>query len=200
MTQPLPAALLAAGEGRRLGGPKALLDLGGQPLLGMVAQRCRAGGFSPLIAVVPPAVRQAALLNVGGLDEVLVNPDPATGPLTSLHLALAALATDAPGVLMVMADFALVAEATYRRLAEAARRDPTRLWRPVHRGRHGHPVWFPSALFEALRGAPLTEGARAVVYGHRTLWGDVETDDPWIHRDIDRPEDLEEARSAIRQV
>jgi CTP:molybdopterin cytidylyltransferase MocA len=155
-----------------------------------VSARCEAAGFEPLVAVVPPPLISDVRFHLPVLSRVLTNADPASGPLRSLQLALDVLPPEAAGVLMVMGDFALVQEGTYRALSEAVRTDATRLWRPVHQGRHGHPVWFPAALFDALLDAPIDEGARSVVYAHAEIWGTVRVDDPWIHRDLDEPKDL----------
>ena len=194
----LPAVLLAAGEGRRLGGPKALIDMEGMPMLGLVAGRCRDAGFGPLVAVVPTALRDRVHREITGLDAVRENPDPATGPLRSLQIGMESLPEGSSGLLLVKVDFALVAPETYASLAKAIAREPSTLWRPVWNGRHGHPVWFPGDLFGALQTAPIDEGARAVVYAHSDRWGDVAVSDPWIHQDIDHPTDLEAARRTIR--
>ncbi len=191
-----PAIILAAGEGRRLGEAKVLLELGGQPLLGWVTAGCRAGGFAPLVAVVPTAHREEIRSQFSDLD-VLDNPAPETGPLGSLHLALEPLPTSAAGLLLQMVDFPGVNPATYRALGRAIRSDPSRLWRPVHEGRDGHPVWFPASLFPALREAPPDKGARAVVHAHEGLWSAVAVDDPWIHRDLNVPEDLAPFRAHL---
>lgn len=199
ITAQWPAVLLAAGEGRRLGQPKALIDLSGETPLGLVAAACHEAGFSPLVAVVPPALRDDVVRSIPHLRYTLVNPRPESGPLRSLHIAMEVLPEGAQGFLLAKVDFSLVQRETYRGLASAAREDPQRLWRPVFRERHGHPVWFPAALFQALREAPLSEGARAVVYAHQELWGTVVVDDPWIHRDLDTPEDLETFRLHLSQ-
>lgn len=190
----LPAIILAAGEGRRVGGPKALLDLGGKTMLARTLEGCHEGGFCPCVAVVPPSLIEA--IRRPQADLVLgSNPSPESGPLASLRIGMELLPADVCGLLLVMVDFALVSRATYARLGESIRRDPNRLWRPVQGDRHGHPVWFPRSLFEALRAAPLDQGARSVVYANEHLWAGVEVDDPWIFRDVDTPQDLRDAQS-----
>lgn len=195
-----PAIILAAGEGRRVGGPKALMDLGGKTMLARAEEGCRAGGFEPVVAVIPPALRDAAALSSPALA-LAINPSPESGPLASLHIGMQLLPPDAAGLLLVMVDFALVSDATYASLGAAVRSDPTCLWRPLQGERHGHPVWFPQSLFQALRDAPLDRGARAVVYAHEGLWSGVPVDDPWIFRDVDTPTDLQNARcEASRRI
>lgn len=195
-----PAVILAAGEGRRVGQPKALIDLSGQPLIRWVARECDEAGFRPLVGVVPPALQEEVSIRCPELSGVLVNPQPETGPLGSLHIAMESLPDDAQGLLFVLADFALVQSTTYQAIAKAVFEDPTRLWRPVREGRHGHPVWFPRSVFSALRDAPMEKGAREVVYARQDLWGAVETDDLWIHRDLDTPEDLDVFRSESKRL
>ena len=64
--------------------------------------------------------------------------------------------------------------------------------RVTHRGRHGHPVVFGSAVFEELRRADLNSGAKAVVHAHALDILNVEVDDSGVLRDVDTPRDYRE--------
>ena len=55
MSAPL-AIVLAAGEGLRMGGPKALLVVDGQPLVTAHVQRLREAGCRPIVVVVRAAI------------------------------------------------------------------------------------------------------------------------------------------------
>ena len=57
--------------------------------------------------------------------------------------------------------------------------------------RHGHPVLFDRVTFEALREAPLTEGARVVVHANADRIVNVTVDDDGCLVDIDTPADYE---------
>ncbi len=59
--------------------------------------------------------------------------------------------------------------------------------RAVHLGRHGHPVVFKRAIFDALRHADPAVGAKAVL--HAAAVEDVEVDDPGVVDDVDTPDD-----------
>jgi len=61
---------------------------------------------------------------------------------------------------------------------------------PTYRGRRGHPALFASSLFPVLRQAPPEIGARAVVHG-RSDRLELDTDDPAVVEDFDRPVDFD---------
>ena len=78
--------LLAAGEGSRFGGPKAVAELDGERLVDRAVRVLRLGGCDPVVVVLG-----AAVVEVPGADLVVVNPDWATGMGSSLRAGLAAL-------------------------------------------------------------------------------------------------------------
>jgi molybdopterin-guanine dinucleotide biosynthesis protein A len=76
------AAIMAGGRGTRIGGPKAAIELAGQPLIEYPIAAAREAGLDPLVVVkrgseLPP------------LDcEVLLEPDEPRHPLTGIVTAL----------------------------------------------------------------------------------------------------------------
>jgi CTP:molybdopterin cytidylyltransferase MocA len=82
----IAGVLLAAGEGSRFGGPKALIELDGQTLAERGVGLLRAGGADPILVVTG-----AVPLSVPGAYTVH-NPDWRTGMGSSLGAALNALA------------------------------------------------------------------------------------------------------------
>jgi molybdenum cofactor cytidylyltransferase len=61
----------------------------------------------------------------------------------------------------------------------------------VHAGRHGHPVIFPRELFDELRTADSSRGAKAVVRAHESAIVDVEVPDAGVVDEIDTPDDYD---------
>ena len=57
--------LLAAGAGRGMGGPKALVEVDGEPLVRRGIRLLRDGGGSPVLVVVGAAAEQVRPLCVG---------------------------------------------------------------------------------------------------------------------------------------
>jgi len=92
---PCWALLLAAGEGRRFGGPKLLTPLGGRPLVAHVLEAIgttrRTGTLVGGVAVVRRGdARLSEVIRGAGL-RLVENDDPGAGLARSLQLGLAAL-------------------------------------------------------------------------------------------------------------
>ncbi|GAA1944104.1 nucleotidyltransferase family protein [Kitasatospora viridis] len=187
----VPALVLAAGGGRRLGGrPKALLPLRGRPLVEHAVRTVREGGCGPVLVVLgAERERVPAAADLTGCT-VLANPDWAEGMGSSLRTGLAALPPDAPAVLVALVDTPGVTPAAVARLL-AAHRAGAELAAAGYAGRRGHPVLIGARHFaEAAAGATGDAGARALLAAHRSELLLVECGDVAVPDDLDTPEDL----------
>lgn len=183
--------VLAAGWGRRMGGPKALLRMPeGGTFLETVAGNVRGSGVMRTVVVVGPWWGDARAPEG---CEILVNPDPDRGVISSLRLALGGSPRCDVGVLMALVDHPAVRPNTYRMLIEGNRTDPRRIAIPVLSGptgrRRGHPVVFPAWLIPEFFG-PMAdrEGPRSVIHAHPEAVREIEVSDPGIILDINTPE------------
>jgi molybdenum cofactor cytidylyltransferase len=126
--------------------------------------------------------------------EVVENADPTRGQLSSLQVALDAIeSAEVEAVLVMPVDQPLVAVETVRRVIGAYRDTRAPIVRPSRGRRHGHPVIFDRSLFEALRQADLSRGARDVIAARQDAAVDVPVDDDGAFVDIDTPEEYERA-------
>ncbi len=145
---PLTAVLLAAGHGRRAGGPKALIAVDGQPLWQQQAQRLLAAGAARVVAVLHP---DSALVTLPRLDAL--HGDPDATPLHSLQRALAV--TTGPVLLLPVDCPAPERGLVLRLVAAAIRAGDAQAVRPVVATaagvRGGHPLWLAAATVQALR-------------------------------------------------
>lgn len=198
----VPALVLAAGAGRRMGGPKALVRVGPErvTLLDRAVGRIRAGGCDDVLVVVGAAVGEVAPL-AGALGVEVVTADNwAEGMGASVRAGLAALGRRQPppaAVLVTLVDLPDVTGEVVSRVLAAARAEPHLrevLLRAAYRGRPGHPVVIGAGHWGRVVGAAHGDvGARAVLASPRTTLvecGDLATGD-----DVDRPEQLERWRS-----
>lgn len=163
----IAAVVLAAGEGRRIGGPKALLRVAGESFLARTTRVLAAAGASPLILVLGHEAERVQS-EAGALPEAVsvVNAAYPEGMLGSVLLGLdAAEARDAQAILLHPVDHPLVARATVEHVL-AALRGGARIVVPGHAGRRGHPAGFAAAAWPALRQAPAELGARAALRSH----------------------------------
>ena len=152
--------LLAAGAGRRLGTPKALVRLGGELLVERGFRLLLDGGCDPVVVVVGAAadtVRAEADL-AGAL--VVDNHDWASGMASSLRAGLDALAaTPAVAALVALVDQPFVGTAAVARLVALADVDAVAV--ATYRGVGGHPVLLGRETWgEAARVATGDRGAR----------------------------------------
>ena len=92
--------VLAAGEGRRFGGPKQLAPLDGRPLLAHAVE-AMCGACDRVVVVL--GARAAEIRAAVELDDVVLCPDWEQGPFASLLCGLAALA-DAEEVVVALGD------------------------------------------------------------------------------------------------
>ena len=190
---PTVGVIPAAGSSRRMGRPKALLELGGRSFVRRAVDALAGGGCRPVYVVVQAGDEQAiaAARDAGAL--VLENPEPGDGPIVSLRLVLAQLADETEAIMYLPVDHALVEPDHVDRILKAARTSSAPLALPVHHGKRGHPAYFHRRLFRDLTDPGLTGGARTVVHRHLEAACLVPFDDPSVILDIDTPEAYEEA-------
>jgi CTP:molybdopterin cytidylyltransferase MocA len=176
--------LLAAGEGRRLGTPKALVEIGGVRLADRGARMLREAGCAPVVVVTG-----AAAVDVAGAI-VVHNPDWPTGMGSSLRVGLSALAPDCPAVVIALVDQPNVTAAAVRRLVQA-HESGARVAVATYGGKPRNPVLIAREHFaEAASHARGDMGARAFLRARPDLVVHVPCDDVADPRDIDTPEDL----------
>jgi molybdenum cofactor cytidylyltransferase len=193
-TPRLIGIILAAGESRRMGRPKALLPCppSGDTFLTQAVRTLHTGGVEE-VGVVGRRDDSALRLEVGRQKRpvaYLENLNPALGQLSSLLVGVAyAEACGADGVMVLPVDIPSVKAATVQALREAFGRGTAPIVRAVHQGRHGHPVIFGRMVFAELRAADLSRGAREVLRRDPARVCEVALDDPGVLRDVDVPDD-----------
>jgi CTP:molybdopterin cytidylyltransferase MocA len=176
--------LLAAGEGSRLGQPKALLMLGGATLASRGAALLRDGGAAPVIVVTG-----AAEIDVPGVVTVH-NPRWRTGMGSSLAAGLAAVPADCAAAVIALADQPLIGSAAVRRLISAYAAGAS-VAVASYAGRPRNPVLIAREHWrQAVQLAVGDVGARPFLRARADLVTHVECGDTGRPDDIDTPEDL----------
>ena len=191
----LSGIILAAGNSTRMGRPKALLETPeGQLFVSRIIRTWRDAGVHDLV-VVTGRDHDAITAAIGrdGIAPpplIVQNPDPSRGQLSSLLVGLdAAVASE--GVLMTLVDSPLATLATVGAVIDEWRRSRAPIVRPAIGDTHGHPVLFDRAVFEELRRAPSSVGAKAVVRAHEREIVNVQVRDEGCVVDFDTPLDYE---------
>lgn len=193
--------VLAGGASRRMGTPKAALRHDGATFLAHAIAALQHGGIDDLYVVAGHAADAVrAALPAEPAVELLHNPAPERGQLSSLKVALAAVRASAKpvdAVVVTLVDHPAVRAATVSALLDAWRAMPgAAIVVPEHGGRRGHPVLFARGVWDELASTDDTLGARAVVRAVPTRVHVVAVDDPGILIDVDTPDDLRRLRDS----
>ncbi len=190
----LAAIILAAGESRRMGQPKALLPYRGRAFL------------EHLIGVTRhPRIGLARVVLGAGAEEIceklkldpasiVINLDWEKGQLSSIQAALRSLPQGVTeGILLCLVDHPLISAGLIGRLIKLFDSSGKPVIIPTYKGRRGHPVIFRSTLYDELLAAPLGLGARAVVWAHAADVLEVPTDEEGVILNLNDPETLKRA-------
>ena len=181
--------ILAAGSSRRLGRPKQLLDLGGEPLLWHTIRNAIRSGLSEVLVVLGSRAEEirVAVGDVG--QRTMVNPDFAEGQSTSLVVGMDAVSTEADAVVILLGDQPLVSPAAIDRLVEAYKGRDGEIVQAAYEGVPGNPVLFGRSLFGELTAVTGDEGARSVIKRHAEAVVRVEVGDVAEAIDVDTEAD-----------
>lgn len=178
--------VLAAGAGRRFGGPKALaLRPDGTPWVRLAIAALRDGGCGAVVVGVGAQGERAAGL-VGPEAVVVPVGDWATGVAATLRATLdAAWESDADAAVVVTVDTPELPAAAVARLVQAAAPRPAAaLLRAVYGEAPGHPVVIGRDHREPLRAALSGDvGAGAYLRAHGAV--PIDCSDLWSGADVD---------------
>ncbi|NKX46488.1 nucleotidyltransferase family protein [Roseicyclus persicicus] len=178
--------LLAAGSSSRMKGRDKLLeDMGGEPLLRLMARRATKAGV-PVRVVLGPAqdARRAAL---DGLAVEIVEATGTDGMAASIRAGVAGLAGP---VLVALADMPeITAQDLYLMLSLGAQSPGTILRAATQDGRPGNPVLFPADLVPELAQLTGDAGARDILKREAARVALLPLQGDRAAVDLDTPED-----------
>lgn len=182
--------VLAAGEARRFGRLKQLLELDGETLVHRSARIALESGLNPVVVVVGAQAESVAAA-VADLPVVIARNELwSGGPGTSIRAGIRAVVTEAPrcgAVLFLMADQPYVDGALIRRMVEEQALTAKTVIAPMVEGRRVSPVLFARSTFDELYRLEDAASGRAIFPRHPPHML------PWLDSrlalDIDTPDD-----------
>ncbi|HEY0805690.1 MAG TPA: nucleotidyltransferase family protein [Pseudonocardiaceae bacterium] len=190
MTGETAGLLLAAGAGRRMGMPKALVAYRGRLFVESAASVLAESGCHPVVIVLgAEADRVRAAADLDGF-QVVDNPGWREGMGASVRIGLAALSAlpDVTAVVVLPVDVPGVTPAAVARLIAVA--GPDVLARASFGGVPGHPVVIGRSHWAGVVDSAIGDvGARDYLRTHEVL--DVPCGDIAVGTDVDRPADLD---------
>jgi len=190
----LAAAILAAGESRRMGTPKALLPYRGHTFaehLVEITRHPRVGIIRIVLGARAKELQEKLNVDAGS---IVVNEDWEQGQLSSIQAAIRSLPQGATeGVMICPVDHPLISAELVNELIEAFDSRAKRIVLPTFNGRRGHPVIFHASLYDELLNASVEVGARQVVWAHAGEVLEVPTEENGVILNLNDPAALRKA-------
>jgi molybdenum cofactor cytidylyltransferase len=190
---PVVAVVPAAGRGERFrasagAGAKLVALIEGRPILDWTIGCLLDGGVANVVVVLPPVSRAtfaSSLLLADPSVQVVVNPDPDRGMLSSILAGLDAVTGDP--ILILPADMPFVRPDTVAAVIDACRQSK-KVVSPRSGGRRGHPLALPGRLRAEILRANASTTLGTILSNQERM--EIDVDDPGILRDVDVAADL----------
>lgn len=187
------AVLLAAGEGRRMGGkPKSLLELGGVSLIRRQLIALSGAGVDELVVVLGHYADDIEAQVRDFPVTIVRNPDPTAGQNTSLRCGLAALGGKLDAVMVALADQPLINAQDISDLIGAYKKRPqgAQVVYPEFESQRGNPVILSAEVKDAILQDGANVGCRQWQAANPEQVYVWQTDNRRYVTDVDSPEDI----------
>jgi molybdenum cofactor cytidylyltransferase len=187
----IAAIVLAAGQSRRMGRNKLLIELDGASLVEHAVDAALASQAEPVIVVLGHQGNEIAARLAGRPILTVQNPDYIQGLSTSLKRGLAAVPDAADGAVICLADMPGVGRGLIDRLiAGFSPAEGREIILPVRNGKRGNPVLWSRRFFPELESVSGDTGAKHVIGAYPDFVTEIEATDDGVLIDLDTPEAL----------
>jgi len=184
------AAVLSAGESRRMGSPKALLPIGERSFIEEIVFALKKTKVGKILVVLGhnAAELQSKIAHLP--VTFVINKDYTLGQLSSLvaairHLEKQEAQQTVDGILVHLVDHPFLSPALVDQMIDRFYESKKLIVLPCYQGKRGHPVIFSRDLFDELLRASMEQGAKVVVHAHRAETLEMETGEEGVTVDID---------------
>jgi len=187
--------VLAAGEGKRIGRTKALLEINGKSFLEMVESSLKKVGCKPIIVVGGANANEVEDLSIKLGVNFVLNKNWQSGQFSSLKAGISSQRSTLEGIIITLVDHPFVSTETYELLCESFIKNPGKIVIPVYNNRWGHPIIIPSVIIKKVIKASAQSNLREIIKASQDLIVLLPVNDRGVLQDIDTYEDLEEAKA-----
>lgn len=182
------AVILAAGNSSRMGQPKQLLPLNGEPLIRHAAQTALASVCNSVIIVLGAEASRVREALAGLPVEIVENLAWADGMGTSIHAGVSSV-SNADGLVLMLADQPLVSPEIINNLVLTHRATGRPIVASQYAETVGVPVYFAREYFPHLLALRPDQGCKGLILAHPDQT--IRLACPEAEADIDTPRDFE---------
>lgn len=199
MNSRIAAVVLAAGRGRRMARPKALLELDNERSLERILRVFRQAGVVRIVVVLAEADAETRRRIDLTRAVTALQPRSDAPQCSSVRIGVANLPKGVEAFFLAPVDVPLFEPEDVVRLLEAWRGRPRgiEVVVPAHDGRRGHPALLGARLAREFGLLGDDEPTHAVLRRDPARVLHVDLPNPGLYRDLDGPEDLEWARAHL---
>ena len=174
----IDAIVLTAGASKRLGEPKALVDIHGESLIEILIRKLKGKKLRIIIVTRVELFNEMEKLG----EKVVINTHPESGRTGSIQCGIKELESDR--CLIVPVDRPGFSNATIEKLINLEKTSC-----PSKNGKGGHPVILSKEDCEKILSSNPSTPLRDIINPIK-----IEVDDDFLHLNIDSPKDLEKLR------
>jgi molybdenum cofactor cytidylyltransferase len=187
--------ILAAGESRRMGESKLLMDWGGRTIIRQVCEQVSACDLYE-VTLVAGQWMEAIQEQVADLPvRVIHNPNYALEEMaSSLQVGLRAIWHTSDACLVVLGDQPMTKQDVIGGVLQAYHQGRGRIVAPSYQGQRGHPVLIDRAFWQAIIDLPPDAAPRNVLQANQHEIYHMVVDTNTVIRDVDTPGDYRQAR------
>lgn len=189
----ISAILLAAGESKRMGRPKQLLEWRGKTLLQHSLESLINSAADEIILVLGHEADRINRTLPALPIKIAINPDYKQGMASSLRQGLLAMDPRSEAFLVVLADQPGIGPEIINTVIRTFQQaDPKRgIVRPVYQGSRGHPVLIGVQYLKEALQLQGDLGARRILMNHPGDILEIDVAQDAVLKDIDTPEEYQ---------
>lgn len=183
----IAGVILAAGESKRYGEIKQLLDWHGMPFVRSIAMTAMDAGLSPVIVITGAKAEKVETVVKDLGIRVVHNPKWESGQGSSIKAGISSLTgSNSGGAIFLLADQPQVTPSVLRALVQKHAEDLYPIVAPMVLEQRANPVLFDRSTFDDLLSIEGDVGGRAIFHRHRVEY--LPWHDDRLLLDVDTPE------------
>lgn len=195
------AIILAAGLSNRMGEPKLLLRVKGEPLISYPVSLASENELNPIVIVTGKDMKQLQQSLATYKDVTYMeNPQFESGMASSLKAGIREIQGLVDAAMIFLGDQPFIPSEVIQTLIQEYtlnKEKGVKIIRPRYAGTPGHPIIFDSSLFEQFESLDGDEGGKRVIQANRKYVKFIDFVNEEWGVDIDTPQDYAQAAGDI---